>query len=533
MGKSDFRTKSTVGIMLNDCVVDNLVVGGPAFNSRQIQPGDSILKIDGKAVSPDNILTHLVGPDIPGSTVIITVSKKGGASKDIALKRMDTVIIAGRLKLFDLFTRTKEKALDSKDELLPRMVDECIQAWTDMTIADCEREAKQTQNFHDMQEACGKSLTELETKLEELKAVATKMNNFDSDLRKEVERLKAALDVSSSKCGDLEGELKRAQERISSLTTALDKSEREKSALAKEMESMRAELDKTFGELAVKTRELSDANNVVAELKRKIERDSEIIARLEKDVQRVTADLEQETLVRKKTERDLADERGRANQLEMSWTKAVAQRDGLQEQLEKIQAEWDKTQAALAAKNRMYDDLEDRLATSQRKVEALDLENKNLQASIEDLEKKKFQEQESRIQSVRKLEAEIEVLSRERDLLQRERANCLVRLEELNQQHGKVQSTNSQLKTENEGNAVRLKELELQLKDALQIKVQLQGQVDTLNPEKFELQQRLRSTEMDLQVHADAEKNKTKMRVDTCLWYLVKNTNGHTENMRL
>jgi hypothetical protein len=31
-----------------------------------------------------------------------------------------------------------------------------------------------------------------------------------------------------------------------------------------------------------------------------------------------------------------------------------------------------------------------------------------------------------------------------------------------------------------------------------------------LNPEKFELQQRLRSTEMDLQVHADAEKNKMK-----------------------
>ena len=52
IGKSYFRTKSTVGIMLNDCVVDNLVVGGPAFNSRQIQQGDSILKIDGKAVSP-------------------------------------------------------------------------------------------------------------------------------------------------------------------------------------------------------------------------------------------------------------------------------------------------------------------------------------------------------------------------------------------------------------------------------------------------------------------------------------------------
>ena len=69
MGRSEFRTKSTVGIMLNDCVIDTLVVGGPAFNSRQIRPGATILKIDGKLVSPENITTHLIGVDIPGSEV--------------------------------------------------------------------------------------------------------------------------------------------------------------------------------------------------------------------------------------------------------------------------------------------------------------------------------------------------------------------------------------------------------------------------------------------------------------------------------
>ena len=53
------------------------------------------------------------------------------------------MIIAGKLKLFDLFTRTKAKALDCKDQELPKMVDECIGAWTDMTIAEGAREAKQ------------------------------------------------------------------------------------------------------------------------------------------------------------------------------------------------------------------------------------------------------------------------------------------------------------------------------------------------------------------------------------------------------
>ena len=73
MGRSEFRTNSTVGIMLNDCVIDTLVVGGPAFNSRQIRPGAMILKIDGKLVSPENITTHLIGVDIPGSEVMAAV----------------------------------------------------------------------------------------------------------------------------------------------------------------------------------------------------------------------------------------------------------------------------------------------------------------------------------------------------------------------------------------------------------------------------------------------------------------------------
>lgn len=56
------------------------------------------------------------------------------------------MIIAGKLKLFDLFTRTKERALECKDAEMPKMVDDCINAWTEMTIADGAREAKQVQS---------------------------------------------------------------------------------------------------------------------------------------------------------------------------------------------------------------------------------------------------------------------------------------------------------------------------------------------------------------------------------------------------
>ena len=60
------------------------------------------------------------------------------------------------------------------------MVDQCISAWTEMTVAEQQREAKQTQNVHDLQESCCKTHAELEMKLEELKAMAGKMQAFDS-----------------------------------------------------------------------------------------------------------------------------------------------------------------------------------------------------------------------------------------------------------------------------------------------------------------------------------------------------------------
>lgn len=42
------RTKSTIGLVLSsNCVVQNVVTGGPAFHSRQISPGDSIVAVDG------------------------------------------------------------------------------------------------------------------------------------------------------------------------------------------------------------------------------------------------------------------------------------------------------------------------------------------------------------------------------------------------------------------------------------------------------------------------------------------------------
>ena len=52
---------TTVGISYDDKsgIIQNVLVGGPAFNSKQVHHGDKIVSIDGAAVQPGDILALL------------------------------------------------------------------------------------------------------------------------------------------------------------------------------------------------------------------------------------------------------------------------------------------------------------------------------------------------------------------------------------------------------------------------------------------------------------------------------------------
>jgi hypothetical protein len=70
-----FSTRSTVGIMFNGLTIDNMVVGGPAYNSGQLEQGDVVLQIDHAPITAEGLLPALIGSDIPGTTVTLTVRK--------------------------------------------------------------------------------------------------------------------------------------------------------------------------------------------------------------------------------------------------------------------------------------------------------------------------------------------------------------------------------------------------------------------------------------------------------------------------
>jgi hypothetical protein len=69
------RIAGQVGIMIHGTTIENTVMGGPAYNSHQIERGDVILKIDGKTATSDNVKDLLVGKDVPGSNINISIAK--------------------------------------------------------------------------------------------------------------------------------------------------------------------------------------------------------------------------------------------------------------------------------------------------------------------------------------------------------------------------------------------------------------------------------------------------------------------------
>ena len=70
-----FLTYVQVGLILKGTMIDSVVVGGPAFLSTCLGPGDAILEVDGRNVTEQTIEILLAGNDKPGSLVVLTVAK--------------------------------------------------------------------------------------------------------------------------------------------------------------------------------------------------------------------------------------------------------------------------------------------------------------------------------------------------------------------------------------------------------------------------------------------------------------------------
>ena len=67
-------------------VVENVMIGGPAFASRHIFKGDCIVKVNGEFVQGNDLLEKIIGDDVPGTLVTLTLRVK------FLIPRMDRIM---------------------------------------------------------------------------------------------------------------------------------------------------------------------------------------------------------------------------------------------------------------------------------------------------------------------------------------------------------------------------------------------------------------------------------------------------------
>ena len=62
-----------LGLVLNGNVIEDLSVGGPAFNSCLLKTGDIICKVNGLVAIENLLPPHLDGMQTAGSHVVLTI----------------------------------------------------------------------------------------------------------------------------------------------------------------------------------------------------------------------------------------------------------------------------------------------------------------------------------------------------------------------------------------------------------------------------------------------------------------------------
>jgi len=239
--------------------------------------------------------------------VVLDIQRKNRGQTQVKIKRMATSLIAPKLKLFDLFTQTKEAAMQMKDQKMHALVEACISTWTDMTIADGEREDKIKSNCAQVRCGCVECGKELETNLKEMKGLtADLMASFDT-MRKGEAMLKADLEEARRKLlgmQDLEAKVYDATSRVNDLELALRKSQTLNSSLEKEIGESQAREVKVKGALTICTNQVKETRDTILQLERKLAQATKQIPKLSADIERKDVEIADNVVAYKKLDAD-------------------------------------------------------------------------------------------------------------------------------------------------------------------------------------------------------------------------------------
>ena len=145
-----------VGIMFDGKgQVENVMIGSPAYTSRNIFKGDVIVKVDGEFVQKGSDLQQkIVGDDTPGSSLTLTIKRGPADHIDVRMKRISTEEVADKRRMFDLFTALSDRAKKDHDVEAGKHVEETLLLWEKMLNAEFETHQHIAENVQSLQRSC-------------------------------------------------------------------------------------------------------------------------------------------------------------------------------------------------------------------------------------------------------------------------------------------------------------------------------------------------------------------------------------------
>lgn len=225
---------TTLGIAFEDekgvFKIKHVMMGGPAFLSKQIHKDDILVAINGKktAGSTGAVVEALTGSNVPGTRVQLTLQKATtGKLQEVSLKRVPTVDLAYRKKLYAVFLDLENEAKKKKDAELVKHVNRCFEMWSMLELDDSVKEGKRERKISDMQEDCEQWLDELNSLLD----LGLNLSGDDSPA-KEIAQHKKLHSQLKLREKELERELKEVKE-------AKNSEEREVEAMKREVEAVK------------------------------------------------------------------------------------------------------------------------------------------------------------------------------------------------------------------------------------------------------------------------------------------------------
>ncbi len=147
-------------------IVDHVFIGGPAYQSGRIFPGDRIVALDSISIGNlGEVTKHLIstiGNAMAGAKVEVTlVSKASGRIETVELECVPSAQIADQRHMFDMFVRLQDRARAHNDFEQVKLVDEALEFWKKMMEEMHEHDAACVATWQGLQSDAHSWLSEL------------------------------------------------------------------------------------------------------------------------------------------------------------------------------------------------------------------------------------------------------------------------------------------------------------------------------------------------------------------------------------